>query len=263
MSNVGLDWYKREPVAYLGDTQGLTCKQHAVYSIVLDLIYQHGGSINNDPKWISGWISDMGAAAVRRAISDLVERGTLMLEGEKLTQKRAKTEAKTKQNRSETNRKNGKKGGEKSAEIRRDSNNNKGVDEPNATSEIQAEKRREEKINPQPPKMGANSLAGFDDFWDIWPNKTGKEPARKAWKRLSADDRREATRSAQSWFSAWRAGNPHASAIHPASYLNQKRWEDEQGQAAARATGSEPIPLYKRMAQGRRMEDQRKFNLGE
>jgi hypothetical protein len=45
----GTDWYAREPIAYLGGVQGMTARQHAVYSVVVDLLYIHGGSINNDP----------------------------------------------------------------------------------------------------------------------------------------------------------------------------------------------------------------------
>lgn len=76
----GADWYKREPTAYLGGVQGMTAREHAVYSIILDLIYQHGGSVNNDPAWFAGWISDMGASAVRVTIAGLVSRGKLTLE---------------------------------------------------------------------------------------------------------------------------------------------------------------------------------------
>lgn len=93
----GSEWYKRDPLAYLGGVQGLTAKQHAVYSVVLDLIYQHGGAVNNDPRWISGWIADMGSAAVRKTILDLVSMGKLTVEGGQLSQSRAKTEAKTRE----------------------------------------------------------------------------------------------------------------------------------------------------------------------
>lgn len=105
----GSEWYKRDPQAYLGGVQGLTAKEHAVYSVTLDLIYQHGGSVNNDPKWIAGWISDMGAATVRKAIQSLVEKGKLGVEGDQITQKRAKNQAKTRENLTETAGKNGKK----------------------------------------------------------------------------------------------------------------------------------------------------------
>lgn len=75
----GAPWYQRRPQAYLGGVQGMPARLHAVYSVVLDLIYLHGGSINNDPRWISGWIGDMGPAAVRRAIDDLSNMGKLIV----------------------------------------------------------------------------------------------------------------------------------------------------------------------------------------
>lgn len=142
----GSDWYKREPIAYLGGVQGMTAKEHAVYSVTLDLIYQHGGSVNNDPGWIAGWIKDMGAASVRKTIATLVERKKLYIDGDQIYQKRARTEAKTKENVSETARENGKKGGKKSAENRAAYKENSHLNEAPASSENQADKRREEKI---------------------------------------------------------------------------------------------------------------------
>tara|TARA_R110000782_G_scaffold106459_3_gene194685 strand:- start:1150 stop:1965 length:816 start_codon:yes stop_codon:yes gene_type:complete len=141
----GSEWYKREPAAYLGGVQGMTAKEHAVYSVTLDLIYQHGGSVNNDPSWIAGWIKDMGASAVRKALDSLDCRGKLIIDGDQITQKRAKTEAKTKENLRETARENGKKGGEKSAEIRVEASRNSNLPEPIAKTENQAYKTREDK----------------------------------------------------------------------------------------------------------------------
>lgn len=146
--NHGADWYKREPLAFLGGVQGMTAKQIAVYTVVLELIYAHGGSVNNDARWIAGWVQDMGAAAVRRAISDLVEMGKLSIEEDgSLTQKRAKSEAKTRENLRETARKNGKKGGENSAKSREERRENNNLGEAAASYETQADKIREEKIS--------------------------------------------------------------------------------------------------------------------
>ena len=157
MSGVGLEWYKRQPTAYLKDVQGLSMKEHAVFSVVLDLIYQHGGSVNNDPKFIAGWISDMGAAAVRRAISSLVERGMLMVEGDQLTQKRARSEAKTKQKPSENGEKTEEKHQKNSSDFEGAANENNDLPP--------LEKRREEKSkNTHPNGCGADAPVG-DDFW--------------------------------------------------------------------------------------------------
>lgn len=70
--------------------------------------------------------------------------------------------------------------------------------------------------------------AQFDRFWSSWPlRKVGKEKARAAFKRLSQANREQATIRAASWASKWRATYPTASDVHPSTYLNGKRWEDE------------------------------------
>lgn len=142
MSGMGLEWYKREPNAYLRDVQGLTEREHAVYSVVLDLIYSHGGAINNDPKWISGWFSNIGSAAVRNTIQSLSEKKYLVIDGQNITQKRAKTEAKRKENSGKTEEKRPEKipfsGG--------------ACNENNGLTPI--EKRREDNISPLTPQGG-------------------------------------------------------------------------------------------------------------
>lgn len=88
----------------------------------------------------------------------------------------------------------------------------------------------------------------FDAFWEVWPNKVAKAAAEKAWKKLSAPDRAQATEAVPVWFSAWRRQNPQASPIHPASYLNQRRWEDQMGEAQADPGKVSRIERYRRMA---------------
>lgn len=153
----GAEWYKREPAAYLGGVQGLTAQEHAVYSVILDLIYQHGGAINCDAKWVAGWISDMGAAAVRNATSSLVAKGKLEMVGEKITQKRAKNEVKTREKLSEIRAEMGKNGGLNSGKSRSKGNENKAEDEANAScrgeairleGELELEKKEVAKATP-------------------------------------------------------------------------------------------------------------------
>ncbi|WP_422073920.1 helix-turn-helix domain-containing protein [Tranquillimonas rosea] len=72
-----------------------------------------------------------------------------------------------------------------------------------------------------------SSGPSFDEFWKDWPTKVKRKDAEKAWKRLSPEERAEAHRCQREWYQRWRAMNPHASPIHPTSYLNGKRWEDQ------------------------------------
>ena len=143
----GADWYKRDPAAYLGGVQGLTAREHAVYSVILDLIYAYGGSVNNDPRWIAGWISDMGAAAIRATIQSLAARGKLIVTETEIRQKRAENEVKTRENLRENRQKAGKKGGKNSAKSRAELKENNEIGQANASTfaqPIREEKRREE-----------------------------------------------------------------------------------------------------------------------
>lgn len=192
----GSDWYKREPNAYLGGVQGFTAKEHAVFSVVLDLIYSHGGSVNNDPSWFAGWIKDMGAASVRKAIDALVAAGKLDVEGDQLTQKRAKTEAKTKENLRETREKSGKKGGIASGKSRTTSNEINSLDE--APASPREEKRREDsKVEAKASPKTKGSRLSPDWFlpasWGEWAMDNG------AWHDLV---RSEADQFKDYWISA-------------------------------------------------------------
>lgn len=73
----------------------------------------------------------------------------------------------------------------------------------------------------------AAARSRFDDFWDVYPNKKGKESARKTWQRRKldpvADNLIAHVRLMLDRDDGWRRGFiPMGS-----TYLNQARWEDE------------------------------------
>jgi hypothetical protein len=76
-------------------------------------------------------------------------------------------------------------------------------------------------------KEPSNTAPAFDEFWAMWPNKVSKGDALTAWKKLKADEKRRVVEVCASWFAAWRKANPELSPIHPATFLNKRRWEDE------------------------------------
>lgn len=68
----------------------------------------------------------------------------------------------------------------------------------------------------------------FSEFWERWPlRRQGKQKAETAFRRLSKQNKRRAIDEAQEWAKRWRQAYPKANDIHPSSYLNGKRWEDE------------------------------------
>ena len=68
----------------------------------------------------------------------------------------------------------------------------------------------------------------FGEFWQAWPlRRQGRARAEKAWRQLSAADRRDAIEQVAAWAEKWRAAHPQASDIHPSTFINGRRWEDE------------------------------------
>lgn len=94
------------------------------------------------------------------------------------------------------------------------------------------EKRREEKnidieldksisISAHPEKKSC-----FEEFWEAYPNKTGKKPCLEKWKRRKLDEKadeiiadvRQKTLNDERWLSGF--------IPNPETYLNQERWND-------------------------------------
>jgi hypothetical protein len=69
--------------------------------------------------------------------------------------------------------------------------------------------------------------ADFKAFWAAVPRKIAKPAAEKAWRKLTAADRDAATEAVARFYRWFEREYPTASALHPATYLNNRRWEDD------------------------------------
>lgn len=81
-------------------------------------------------------------------------------------------------------------------------------------------------IKPKPLRINALD-DGFHEFWNYYPNKTGKEAARKAWvkEKPKIDSVLQALRwqiNCEQWLKQGGQFIPN-----PATYINQGRWLDE------------------------------------
>lgn len=74
----------------------------------------------------------------------------------------------------------------------------------------------------------------FEDFWNIWPNKVGKPAALKAF--VSARKRAGLDAIVDGVFAYIRDKPPDRSWLNPATFLNQRRWEDKPAPVAKRLT---------------------------
>jgi hypothetical protein len=65
----------------------------------------------------------------------------------------------------------------------------------------------------------------FETFWKIYPRKTAKGAARKAWDKLTEETRKAALTGAKRF-----AADPNREDLwtpYPATWLNAEQWEDE------------------------------------
>ena len=86
---------------------------------------------------------------------------------------------------------------------------------------IRLDKIREEEIRKK--EEIKNTCAMFDQFWAIYPRKTGKQAASKSFAKLSNADQQEAMNNISRLY----AQTPVQFVPHAATYLNGKRWEDQ------------------------------------
>ena len=68
----------------------------------------------------------------------------------------------------------------------------------------------------------------FDEFWMMYPRKVAKRTAQSSWNRLSELEQKEALDALQNHLKYWKLKETSKEFIpHPATWLNQGRWEDE------------------------------------
>ena len=93
------------------------------------------------------------------------------------------------------------------------------------------EKRREEVNTPQPPtvRLASDDTRFAEQFWPAYPKKVGKPAAEKAWARARINGEFEAVMAAleaQKQSEQWRRDKGQF-IPNPATWINQRRWEDE------------------------------------
>jgi hypothetical protein len=103
-------------------------------------------------------------------------------------------------------------------------------------SEIRSQ-RREEKSSPSPAAPVA-----FEQFWKVYPRKIGKQAALRIWQRNKLDGRLDAILKALDWQTKSEQWLTEAGRYipHPATWLNQGRWDDEPPKPVSRSYVGKP-----------------------
>jgi hypothetical protein len=94
-------------------------------------------------------------------------------------------------------------------------------------------------LSPSNSSTDSKAIApGFDVFWDAYPRQVGKPKAKKAWSSILKAD--EHLADILDGVSHWKASQQWADPQYipyPATFLNQRRWEDREqsgGQVASK-----------------------------
>lgn len=236
MSKRGAEWYKREPRAFLEGVRRLTEREIAVYAVVLDLIYDGGHQTYDDPKHIASYFSDLGSAAVRKAIDSLVDAGKLIRRDGYLTNKRAENEGKTREELKKTRQKTGHLGGVSSGKSRSNSNENNTLAEAKSPYTRAKDKRREDiedkvSSSPRDKRVAAtDEIEGEfrEKFWPAYPRKIDRIDALKAFRKARAAVPLDVILDALKAYAAEVQGKDAQYIRHAARWLNAGGWENYQ-----------------------------------
>jgi hypothetical protein len=174
----------------------MTTAQAAVYSLVIDLIYENGGEFPNNAEDIASHFSDMGKAKARAVVGELVGMGKLYIVGGRIHEKLAEKLVKTRRKLGETRAEVGRKGGVASGVSRRQSSDYSDIAEANASSKREAEIEREESSSSH-----RSSAQGRETFFDRVLEAVG----------INTSDR---------WPEGW---------MPPTGEMHVNRWRDELG----------------------------------
>lgn len=186
-------WYKRCGADFIHGTMMLSLEEKGAYSLCLDLIYDRGGPIPDDARWLSG----VCGVSIRKwnAIRDrLISLGKIYAENDLLSNVRADFELVSTELSSRERAESGAKGGRKRAENACQSAKNNDLAQAEPKRE---EKKREEEEGtpPSPPAGGRRGKHLLPSDWEV-PTIAELPPKARAcaeqWTAASYDTHAEA-----------------------------------------------------------------------
>ncbi len=175
-------WYKRCGADFIHGTMMLTLEEKGAYSLCLDLIYDRGGPIPDEPRWLAGvcGVSLRKWASIR---DRLISLGKLTSDGDYISNSRADLELVSSELQAKKLAESGAKGGRKRAE------NAGQVNKSNDLAEAPLKLTREDKIREE--RDTPNGVLRPP----VWPCPVGVDPdhwrdlkANRKTKRLSNTD---------------------------------------------------------------------------
>ena len=186
----GLDWYARSPRKALDGMRHLTLEQRGAYDTLLDLIYERGGPVPDDDRWLSGWMG-VSPRRWRQIRQELLDLGRIVAKGSGrdavLSDEKAEIELSEAEKRRAQKAAAGAKGGQNSGKSRRNSENRlenvveQNVETPknNDLAEASAQAKRSTVTDTYTPIVPKGTLEAVERIWSKVP-KTSRERSSKA-----------------------------------------------------------------------------------
>jgi len=116
-------WYRRFPDNFLGGINGMSLEEKGAYGVVIDMIYQRGGPIADEPRYIAG-ICNCSVRKWNAIRARLIDLGKLVSIDGHLMNDRAGIEIEKAAKVAREHAENGAKGGDKSAEMKAEAKKN-------------------------------------------------------------------------------------------------------------------------------------------
>ncbi len=201
-----MPWYKREPAAFFQDTVGWRGEVKCAYSLLLDLVYMHGGKVADDSAYISAQLGHTKTMWTRTIRTSLLERGVIEISDGYLTNPRATREI----NDVKTQRK------------PQETRQNSAKTLPKKPIKTTTQNTQEKDIDITPNPLQGNE--GFDEFFEAYPQARRQDPERalSAWRELTVAERA----AAKLGLTGLRAEAARLDKlpVTPATYLRGKHW---------------------------------------
>lgn len=201
-----MPWYKREPAAFFKDTVGWRGVAKCAYSLLLDLIYMHGGKVADDAAYISAQLGHTKTMWTRTIRTELLERGVIEIVDGYVTNPRATREINDVKNPT------------KSQQTRKKLAKSQGKNLIKTT--VKNTQDRDIDITPNPLQGNCD----FYEFFEVYPIASRHDPdkAEKHWRDLDSQSRQAAKDGIVGL--AADAKTSGRKPPTPATYLRGKHW---------------------------------------
>jgi uncharacterized protein YdaU (DUF1376 family) len=216
-----VNWYKFRYAEYAAQTRHLTELEDLVYRRCIDLYYGHKQPFP-DAGWVAKRIQITDLQVVDSILKEFFRLGEDGYSYQQADDDLSDFEAKSKKARDAVNTR---------WAIR--PYNERNTLEKKREEETRPEEKRKEKKKPIP---AAALAVRFGEFWTAWPaglRKYGRELALNSWAKQALDGEADAiiahvkqSEKSESWVSGYIPA--------PATYLNQRRWENQVAAAPVR-----------------------------